>query len=222
VTGSVTGSSALPSRSSRSAFGPAHDDDLVGRVAARDETAESALAALYDRHSASVLGLARRMLGETAAAEDLLQETFWRVWQHAGQFDPRRSRFPTWVLRIAWNLAASELRRQARRPQLVIPATPHENGDLRLAFELVDPEPEVPEQVWHAQRRRLVIAGLKQLPAAQRQAVQLAYFGGMKQVEIAAVQGAPLTTVKTRLTLGLRKLADYLRNHGLRAFAEDP
>jgi RNA polymerase sigma-70 factor, ECF subfamily len=181
------------------------------------------MATLYDRHSASVFGLARRMLGETAAAEDLLQETFWRVWQHADQFDPRRSRFPTWVLRIAWNLAASELRRQARRPQLAgLPLAPHGNGDLRLAFELVDPGPEVPEQVWHAQRRRLVIAGLEQLPAAQRQAVQLAYFGGMKQVEIAAVQGAPLTTVKTRLTLGLRKLAGYLRDHGLRAIAEDP
>jgi RNA polymerase sigma-70 factor, ECF subfamily len=198
------------------------DEDLLRQIAVRDAEAETALAVLYDRYGGTVYGLGRRMLGDAGAAEDLLQETFWRVWQHAAQFDPRRARLSTWMLRIAWNLAASELRRQGRRPRLATPGAGQQDDDPREDAEPVDPAPDVPDQVWLSQQRRLVFAGLQQLPEAQRQAVLLAYFRGLKQIEIAAVQGAPLSTVKTRLALGLRKLADYLQANGLRPSAEEP
>ena len=220
----MTGRYAHPSPSGATTLAPvrAPDDDLLRQIAVREPGAESALAVLYDRYGGTVYGLGRRMLGDTGAAEDLLQETFWRVWQHAAQFDPRRARLSTWMLRIAWNLAASELRRQGRRPRLATPSAGQQDDDRREDAEPVDPAPDVPDQVWLSQQRRLVFAGLQQLPEAQRQAVLLAYFRGLKQIEIAAVQGAPLSTVKTRLALGLRKLADYLQANGLRPSAEEP
>lgn len=196
------------------------DDELMAQVPAHDEVAQAALATLHDRYAAAVYGLGLRMLGDGGLAEDLLQETFWRVWLHATQYQPGRVRFGTWLLRVASNLAITELRRAARRPRL----SPRGTRSLMLAGstsgepeDAPDPQANVPDQVWQAEQRRTVAAGLERLPPAQRQAVQLAYFGGLTHAEIAATQGAPLSTVKTRLSLGLRKLAEYLIAHGLTA-----
>jgi RNA polymerase sigma-70 factor (ECF subfamily) len=196
----------------------ASDDELVARLVAQDVAAEAALAELYDRYSGAVYGLALRMLSEATVAEEVLQETFWRLWRFAGRYEPGRVRFITWLLRVATNLAISEQRRRGRRPRtspLAPPQTLDCEGEAPAPVDVVDPDPDVPDQVWRAERQRAVTAGLATLPAVQRQAVELAYFGGKTHAEIAATQGAPLSTVKTRLALGLRKLADFLKGQGV-------
>lgn len=188
----------------------AGDDDLVALLPAHDGRAQDALGLLYDRYSAAVNGLALRMLGDAVLAEDVLQETFWRLWQHAAQYEPGRVRFATWLFRIASNLSIGEIRRASRRPR---PAPRDVAGapETEPLANLLDPDPDVPDQVWLAEQRRAVLAGLNTLPPEQRQAVELAYYGGLTHAEIAAFQAAPLSTVKTRLALGLRKLAGFLR-----------
>jgi RNA polymerase sigma-70 factor (ECF subfamily) len=196
------------------------DDALVALLPARDGSAEAALAALYDRYSASVYGLGLRMLGDAGLAEDLLQETFARLWLHAAQYQAGRVRFATWLLRVATNLAISELRRAARRPRPASRAfarAPDSDAAAPAPLEPADPAADVPDQVWLAEQRRLILAALEGLPAEQREAVELAYFGGLTHAEIAAVQAVPLSTVKTRLALGLRKLAGDLERRGLAA-----
>jgi len=194
------------------------DDVLVALVAARGAKAEDALAALYDRYSASVYGLALRMVRDRRTAEELLQETFWRLWRHAGQYQAGRVRFATWLLRIATNLALSELRQLKRRPVAALAVTGPDGGEPDMwgsAGEPADPSADVPEQVWHGEQRRLVATAMATLPAEQRQAVELAYFYGQTHREIARAQGAPPSTVKTRLALGLRKLSASLALRGL-------
>jgi len=196
------------------------DDQLVLLLRGRDEAAERALDELYCRYSGAVFGMARRMVRDERVAEELLQETFWRVWRHAGRYEPGRVRFATWLLRIAHNLAASELRRESHRPRTNSPRDEHTTDDDPHGLpEMVDTAPDIPDQVWQAEQRRALAAGLVELPAAQRQAVELAYFGGLTHVQIAARQGAPVSTVKTRLALGLRKLAAHLRG---REMAPEP
>ena len=195
------------------------EDVLMVTLGRRDAAAEAALAVLYERYSGVVFGLAVRMLGDAAAAEEVLQESFWRVWRYAGNYEPGRVRFVTWLLRIATNLAISEQRKRARRPRTssLTPAVNlGESEDELGTADVADPDPAVPDQVWHAEQRRAVTAALASLPLAQRQAVELAYFGGLTHAQIAARQGAPLSTVKTRLALGLRKLADFLNGNGMR------
>jgi RNA polymerase sigma-70 factor (ECF subfamily) len=194
------------------------DDDLVARLLARDEAAEAALAELYERYAGAVYGLALRMLSDAPVAEEVLQETFWRLWRYAGHYQAGRVRFVTWLLRVATNLAISEQRKRARRPRtspLSPQPSPGGDGSEHAPAEVVDPDPEVPDQVWRGEQRRMVTAGLATLPAVQREAVELAYFKGLTHAEIAATQGAPLSTVKTRLALGLRKLADFLVGRGV-------
>jgi RNA polymerase sigma-70 factor, ECF subfamily len=198
----------------------ATDDQLVAQLQLHDAAAEAALAVLYDRHAGTVYGLARRMLADATQAEDVLQEAFLRLWNYAGYYEPGRVRFITWLLRLTTNLCISEQRRRARRPRLASSFCSREGtpeGDESLVPHLPDPDPEVPDQVWLAEQRRTVTAGLATLPAVQRQAVELAYFGGLTHAQIAATQGAPLSTVKTRLALGLRKLAGFLTGQGVTA-----
>jgi RNA polymerase sigma-70 factor, ECF subfamily len=190
------------------------DDQLVLLMRAREVSAERAMDELYARYSASVYGLARRMLRDERTAEEVLHDTFWRIWRHADSYQPGRVRFATWILRIAHNLAVSELRRDSRRPHLADPLAGGEAGtaeSLSALLELPDSAPEVPDQVLRAERDRAIQAGLAALPKEQRQAVELAYLGGLTHVQIASRQGAPVSTVKTRLALGLRKLAGHLR-----------
>lgn len=194
------------------------DDELVALMLPRDGTAEAALATLYDRYAGSVYGLGMRMFGDRGRAEDLLQETFYRLWLNAAHYETGRARFATWLLRMATNLGITELRRSARRPPLAARsigqvAPGEQNGTVTA--EPADPDTDVPDQVWLREQRRLIRDGLERLPAEQRQAVELAYYGGLTHAEIAAAQGAPLSTVKTRLALGLRKLGGFLQAHGI-------
>ena len=206
--------------------GPQSDDSLVGLLPARDNAARAAFTILYARYAGAVYSLGLRMLGDAGLAEHLVQETFWRLWQHADAYQPGRVRLSTWLLRLARNKAISDLRAAACRPRPVSHRSTGNGGTSGNAGdpgdmvpEPSDPSPEVPELVWESERRRLIRRGLSALPAPQRQAIELAYFGGLTHREIAAVQSAPASTVKTRLQLGLRKLAGHLVESGLTADA---
>ena len=179
--------------------GQLSDEALVARVARGNQTA---LETLYDRHASTVLGIAFRVTSERTAAEDILQETFWRVWQSAANYQPERGSFTSWLFRIARNLAIDVYRRRGVRPQA---------GDTESILEHVtDPTINVPERA-----QLNVIAGqardaLKTLPPEQRQVIELAYFYGMTRREVAEATGEPIGTIHTRARLGLQKLRELL------------
>jgi RNA polymerase sigma-70 factor (ECF subfamily) len=181
------------------------DRELVGLVAGGDQ---EAVALLYQRYATPAFSLALRVVGDRESAEEIVQEAFLRIWNHAGSFDPQRGRFASWLLSIIHNLAVNELRRRRSRPQ----AAP---GADELLLHLHDAEPGPEEVAWSADRRRAVRAALTQLPQAQRQAIELAFFRGLTQMEVAEVLGDPLGTVKTRIRLGLQKLGHLLVAQGL-------
>lgn len=213
----VLATSALVGRQ-REWLGALSDEDLVGRVAARDGSSGDALAVLYDRYAGAVHGLGVRLLRDGAQAEHLVQEVFWRVWQHAGRYEAGRVRWSTWLLRLARNKAISELRAASCRPKVVVLlAAPSDEGERaeRGAPDVWDGGQDVCDAVWVAERRRMIRAALARLPREQRRAVELSYFGGLTHREIAVAQAAPASTVKTRLALGLRKMACELAARGL-------
>lgn len=179
----------------------AEDDLLIRQVAAGDRRA---FETLYDRYSPAVFGVALKMLGEREAAEEAVQEIFWRIWQRAASFDSSRA-FAPWLFGIAHNYSIDELRRRRVRPQAV-----YEEDDRPILSEIPD-ETDVGEAAVLGDQRRIVRAALDQLPEEQRQALLLAYFGGLTQQEIAATLGNPLGTVKTRMRLGLQKLRTLLQ-----------
>ena len=184
------------------------DEQLISRVANGDATA---LDQLYDRYAGVAFALILRIVGERQVAEELLQEVFLRAWQRADTFQEARGRFPPWLLGIAHHLAIDELRRRRRQPQRV---AEREEAERRL-HALPDPGPDVANEAWARVRRAQIVDALGRLPEAQRVAIELAYFGGYSQAEIAARLGEPLGTVKTRIRLGLRKLRDIVQAQGL-------
>lgn len=186
------------------------DEALLARLAGGDR---AALGPLYDRYAGPTFALILRIVAERAAADDLVQEVFVRVWQRADTYQAGRGRPLTWILGIAHNLAIDEVRRRRRRPQ---GAEAREAGQLeeRLAA-LPSAEAGPEEQSWQHQRRQQIGAALAQLPTAQRAVIELAYFAGFTQSQIAEHLGEPLGTVKTRLRLGIQKLRESLRGQGL-------
>jgi RNA polymerase sigma-70 factor (ECF subfamily) len=184
------------------------DEDLLARIAQSDSTA---LATLYERYARVVYGLALRMLGNRELAEDLVQETFWRVWRRSSTFHRERGRVAPWVLGIAHNLAIDELRRQRLRP------TPVYEDDARPVLqELADERVDVAAAALGSEQHTTLISALQAIPPEQREVIELAYFGGLSQREIAERLQNPIGTVKTRARLALQKLRDVLVAQGLR------
>ena len=185
------------------------DQALLARVADGDSRA---LDALYDRYARVVYGVALRILGEAEPAEDVVQETFWRVWRRARTFESGRGKVAAWIFGIAHNLSVDELRRQRSRPRPVYDTdtTPVLRGreDSRL---------DVVADALEKERGRLIESALQNISADQREAIELAYFGGLSQSEIAERLQSPIGTIKTRIRLGLRKLRDLLLAQDLRA-----
>jgi len=176
-----------------------------------------ALAALYDRYAQTVYQLILRIVREPAVADELLQETFWQVWQKAEQFQERGSA-AAWLCRIARNMSLDELRRQKARPQsLALSEQEYEAAFANRA----DQSRRVEEAVDHAWTHQRLRQALEQLPAEQRLCLELAYFQGMSQREIAAHLDTPVGTVKTRVRLGMEKLEHLLRLVGPVADAAD-
>ena len=179
------------------------DEFLAARVARGDS---AALEALYDRHAPAVLGVLLKVIGERAAAEDAVQETFWRVWKNASTYESERGSFTGWLFRIARNLAIDAHRRMNVRPQ---PLSGADDMDA-LADRTPDPDTDVAEQAQADFRNRQVRGALASLPRVQRQVIELAYFYGMTRQEIAEATGEALGTIHTRARLGLQKLREEL------------
>jgi RNA polymerase sigma-70 factor (ECF subfamily) len=183
--------------------GRVSDEILAARVALGDRTA---LETLYDHHAATVLGISLKIIGDRAAAEDVLQETFWRVWQSAVTYQSQRGSFTGWLFRIARNLAIDAYRRRSVRPQTIT-----ETADANpILDQMPDPVMDVEKQAQSnlkAQQLRNVLATL---PREQRQVIEMAYFYGMTRQEIAEATGEALGTIHTRARLGLQKLRKEL------------
>jgi len=185
------------------------DHVLITAIAAGDS---SALEVLYDRYSPVVYRMALRILKNREQAEEVVQEVFWRVWRRSASFERDRGRVAQWLFGIAHNLCIDELRRMRARPAQV-----YEDVDHPVIQQLVDEQIDVPATAWASEQQRVIRDALDHLPSAQRQAVELAYFGGLSHQEIATRLNRPLGTIKTRVRLGLQKLGALLAARGLRA-----
>jgi RNA polymerase sigma-70 factor (ECF subfamily) len=183
------------------------DQALIAAIAEGDS---QALELLYDRYAAVVYRLALRILKSREQAEDLVQEVFWRVWRRSSSFHSDRGRVTQWVLGIAHNLCIDELRRLRARPMAI-----YENAEHPIIQQLVDEQIDLPAAAWTSEQRQVIVEALRELPAAQRQAIELAYYGGLSHQEIATQLNRPLGTVKTRVRLGLNKLSCLLAARGL-------
>jgi len=185
---------ALPASQDRFAMRRHHahlsDEALVALVARGDE---GALAELYDRVGRIAYGLALRVLRDERHAEDAVQEAFLQVWRSAATFRAERAKASTWILTLVHRRAVDLVRREERRQ--ADPLT--DDSAAGIAPEDTD------EAAWLRFERERVQAALKQLPDVQREALELAYFGGLTQGEIAERTGTPLGTVKSRMRLGL-------------------
>ncbi len=148
------------------------------------------------------------MLRDSALAEDAVQEAFITVWRTAGTYIRERGKPRTWLLTLVHRRAVDLVRREQRRR---VPATADEPAPATPAAE---------DEATLRDRRRAVQAALTQLPADQREALELAYYGGLTQTELAQQLGVPLGTVKSRMFAGLRRLGDLLREAGLEAEPE--
>jgi RNA polymerase sigma-70 factor (ECF subfamily) len=147
---------------------------------------------LYDRYSSIVYAVALRVLGDTGAAEDVLQEVFLQLWRNPGAFDSSRGNLGAWLAVIARNRAIDGLRK--RRPE------------TDIADVLVSVEPDMAGEAERTRAMEKVRVALGTMPAAQRSALEMAYFEGLTHIEIAAKTGEPLGTIKTRIRTGLLAL----------------
>ena len=165
------------------------DEALMARVARGDEVAYRLLSR---RHVPAMLGLARRVLGNAADAEDVAQEAMLRVWTHAPRWQPL-AQFRTWLTRVVVNLCLD----RKRRASWVA---------LEAAGEIVDPAPGAPEQAEHNERDRLVAGAIAGLPARQRTAIVLTYGDGMSNAQVAEVLDTTVSAVETLLVRAKQNL----------------
>jgi len=175
----------------------ATDAALMGRLVQRDETA---LSALYDRYAGMLTSVLNRVLHDTQAAEEILQDIFFQLWNSPSRFDAARGSLPGWLMVIARNRAISRLRRHNPAAGDELP----ENTVL-MPFNL---ETAVSQRQLVDRVKR----ALENLPKEQRAAVELAYFEGLTHSEIAERTGDPLGTVKTRLRTGVETLKKNLHS----------
>ncbi len=177
------------------------DQALLERLATRADT--EALSELYDRYQALMYGLAMRITNDAQLAQDAVQEAFVGVWRNAGRYSASRASVRTWILSITHHRAIDLIRR--RRATVPLP----EAGETVAAALTV---PDVWPEVSRSMDSDTVRDAMAQLPAAQRQAIELAYFHGLTQLEIAERTQSPLGTIKSRVRLGLRTLRRHLED----------
>jgi len=177
-------------------------DEALVALAARSE--QSALAELYDRFGRPAYGLALRVLRDETLAEDAVQDAFLSVWRTAARFVPERGKASTWILTLVHRRAVDLVRREERRRTDAL--EPEAEGKA---------VPAVDEEAWLRLQRERVQTALRQLPDQQREAIELAYYGGFTQSELAERLGQPLGTIKSRMFLGLGRLRELLGEPGL-------
>ena len=175
------------------------DEALVALMARSDETA---LAELYDRYGRVAFGLALRMLRDEALAEDAVQEGFLAVWRAAARFVPERGKASTWILTLVHRRAVDIVRREERRR-----AEPLESESRP---DPSDPSGSAEDAAWLGFERDRVQAALRALPDTQRETIELAYYGGFTQTELAERLGQPVGTIKSRMFTGLARLRELL------------
>jgi len=178
------------------AFAHLSDEAVVALVARSDE---QALAELYDRFGRVAYGLALRILRDDALAEDAVQEAFLTAWRRADTFMPERAKASTWLLTLVHRRAVDLVRREERRR-----AEPIEAAGEPAGGGATD------DAVWLRYERERVQSALRQLPDQQREALELAYYGGFTQSELAERLGQPVGTIKSRMFSGLARLRDLL------------
>jgi RNA polymerase sigma-70 factor (ECF subfamily) len=178
-------------------------DEALLALAARED--EQALAELYDRYGRVAYGLALRIVRDPALAEDAVQEAFLTLWRTAGSFRSDKAKPSTWILTLVHRRAVDVVRREERRRAAPLEGT-EEPDERSLAAD---------EEIELNDRRRLVQEALRQLPDEQREALELAYYGGLTQSELAERLSVPLGTIKSRMFTGLRRLRDLLAEAGL-------
>lgn len=182
------------------------DADLMHAIAAREP---EALSTLYDRYSGILKALIIRVIHDEAEADDLLQEIFMQIWRQAKNYSQKKGQALGWIVTLTRRRAIDRLRKRQAYHRVT----------ERLELE-VEHQPDawihnrIDDDILHSDLREFLRRRIEALPALQRQAIDLAFFKGMSQREIAIHTGTPLGTIKTRLELGLRKLYDSIR--GLR------
>jgi RNA polymerase sigma-70 factor, ECF subfamily len=185
--------------------GVAVDAELVRRMRSRDERA---LGAFYDRWFPVVHGVVSRMLESPDDVEDVVEEAFWQAWRQAERFDVERGSVQTWLLTIARSRALDRLRARRRLREEPLVDSSDAEADTSAPTSAAPSDPLADAE--HAERSQIVRAALADLPSEQREALELGYFGGLSQSEIAEQTGLPLGTIKTRMRLALQKLRERL------------
>ena len=181
-------------------FAHLSDEAVVALVARSDQTA---LAELYDRFGRVAYGVALRVLRDEKLAEDAVQEGFLAAWRNADRFMPERAKASTWLLTFVHRRAVDLVRREDRRRADAL------TEDVEQASS-----GSAEEDAWLRFERERVQAALKQLPDQQREALELAYYGGFSQSELAERLGQPIGTIKSRMFTGLARLRELLADPG--------
>jgi RNA polymerase sigma factor (sigma-70 family) len=176
------------------------DEAVVALVARGDD---GALAELYDRYSRVAYALAFRVVRDRALAEDAVQDAFLAAWRSADRFVGEKGKARTWVLTLVHRRAVDLVRREEPRRAEPLEAAPHEAAEA------------TEEQAWITLERERVQDALRRLPDPQREAIELAYFAGFTQSELADRLGQPIGTVKSRTFAGLARLRDLLAEPGI-------
>ena len=174
----------------------AEDAALIRRMVDADETA---LGALYDRWVRSLYSLVLHLLRDPDEADDVVEETFWQAWRKAGSYEPSKGAVSTWLLTIGRRKALDRLRARKRNREDTI------DGESSFA-DLPSRSPDPANEAERSELRENIRAALKQLPPEQREVLELGYFSGLSQAEIAEAIRQPLGTIKTRMRLAMQKL----------------
>lgn len=160
-----------------------------------------ALGVFYDRWSGEVYASAISIVRVAQDAEEVVEDTFWQAWTQATRFDAARGQVRSWVLSIARTRALDKLKSVARRREEQLESAP---------LELLANEGDADTRVVEEERTNAVASALNELPAPQREALEMAYYGGLSQTEIAECTGLAVGTIKTRIRLGMQKLRERL------------
>jgi RNA polymerase sigma-70 factor, ECF subfamily len=181
------------------------DGGLVARIAAADDRA---LGELYDRHGGMAYALALAIAREGADAEEVVADVFGQVWRNAARYDPARGSVAAWLATITRTRALDLVRARGRRARAIERAAQSDADGLASPLGTTADRPD--RGIERQEARRLVARSLGELPEAQRRVIELAYFGGLSQTEIATELQEPLGTVKTRMRAGMEKLRGSL------------
>jgi len=215
----VGGSTELTGRAlQRADYKEMKDEGLMSAIASGERLA---LEELYDRYVSGCFGLALKIVHDQTLAEEVVQDVFMKVWVQPKSYQPERGKFSGWLLTLVHNRSVDKLRRaKAAGQNINVPLEMDNGSGLIVADTLPDQAPTPEEAAWRTERGNIVREALSRLPSYQREAISLAYLGGLTQKEIAERLGEPLGTIKTRTRSGLMALRRLLSSPTLLGEAE--